>query len=153
VELSPEARRAATARLDVLVGSWSEEPALADAQAGQAVFEWALDGMYLLMRSEVPMPEFPDSLSVISVNDDGETYAMHYFDSRGVVRVYKMTLVDRVWTMLRDEEDFTPLAFHQRFIGTIADTGNTITGAWESSDDGTTWSNDFDLTYRRLTSG
>jgi hypothetical protein len=28
---------------------------------------------------------------------------------RGVARVYRMTLDDNVWTLLRDEADFSPL--------------------------------------------
>jgi len=52
---------------------------------------------------------------------------------------------------VRDEADFTPLEFCQRFTGTITDDGRTIAGTWETShDDGATWQRDFDLTYRKL---
>ena len=62
-----------------------------------------------------------------------------------------MTLREGVWTLLRDRPDFTPLAFAQRFTGTFGADGRTITGRWETSDDGgATWAHDFDLTYRKI---
>ena len=62
-------------------------------------------------RSEVPdVPEAPDGIAIVGVDRDGEAYTQHYFDSRGVARVYAMTFRDGVWTLLRDAPDFTPLA-------------------------------------------
>jgi CBS domain-containing protein len=34
----------------------------------------------------------------------------------------------------------------------LSEDGNTISGAWEKSDDGSTWEHDFDLTYTRVAS-
>ena len=65
-------------------------------------------------------------------------YLQHYFDSRGVARVYRMTLADNVWTLLRNEADFSPLDFGQRHIGNISGDGQTITGRWEICHDGMT---------------
>jgi len=42
------------------------------------------------------------------------------------------------------------LDFSQRYTGTFTDNGNTIRGAWETSDDGVNWSKDFDLTHVRV---
>src|SRR6266540_2489456 len=81
-------------------------------------------------------PYFPDSVAVIAVTPDGTGYTQHYFDSRGVVRTYAMTLDQHTWTLLRDRPDFTPLHFAQRFTATFTTDGNTITATWESSDDG-----------------
>jgi hypothetical protein len=47
-------------------------------------------------------------------------------DSRGLVRLYAMSLADGVWTLTRESPDFTPLAFRQRFTGTFSDDGNVI---------------------------
>src|SRR5690348_16055459 len=79
----------------------------------------------------------------------GGAYTQHYFDSRGVVRLYAMTLAGGVWTLTRESPDFTPLDFRQRFTGTFSADGNTIDGAWESGRDGGGWEHDFALTYRR----
>jgi hypothetical protein len=41
---------------------------------------------FLIQRWEVDHPDAPDGLAVIGAADDG--YVQHYFDSRGVARVY-----------------------------------------------------------------
>ena len=40
--------------------------------------------------------------------------------------------------------------FSQRFAATLSDDGNTITGQWEIAEDGTNYTTDFDLIYRRV---
>lgn len=87
---------------------------------------------------------------VIGVDPGGEGYRQHYFDSRGVTRVYRMTFTDGRWELLRDSPDFSPLNFHQRFIGSFSDDGGTIAGRWEGRNEGSDWQLDFDLTYSRL---
>jgi hypothetical protein len=77
-------------------------------------------------------------------------YRQHYFDARGVVRLYEMTFDGREWTLLRRTPDFAPLDFAQRFTGTFSEDGDTIAGRWETSPDGTEWQPDFELTYRRI---
>ncbi len=150
----PDARAAALAELDVLAGAWSMEAKFPGTPptgpAGRTTFEWDLGRQFLVERSAVPHPDAPDSLAVIALDDDGEGFTQHYFDSRGVVRVYAMTLADGVWTLRRETPDFTPRRFSQRFRGTFADDGATIRGAWEISDDGSSWRKDFDLTFRRI---
>ena len=101
-------------RLSPLVGEWSVETSLGAARA-TTTFEWALDGTFLLQRSQIDIREAPDGLCVIA--PDGDDFRQHYFDSRGVVRLYAMTFDGRVWTLRREEPDFTPLNFAQRFIG------------------------------------
>ncbi len=61
-----------------------------------------------------------------------------------------MTLADNVWRLWRDEEDFSPLDFRQRYTGAVSDDGRTITGAWEICHDGETWEHDFDLSYSKI---
>ena len=148
-------RLARLRRLEPLVGEWRIEvsafsipPELADA--ARTSFEWVLGGAFLLQRSATPIPEAPDGLSVISPNDDGDGYTQHYFDSRGVVRLYAMTFDGRNWTLERHEPDFSPLPFHQRYRGTVTADGNAVEGRWESSSDGRAWELDFELAYRRV---
>jgi len=153
-------RSEALACLDAFIGDWvlearfpATQPApSAGRQEGPQVrsrFEWALDRQFLLQHTEVPIPEAPDSLTIVSVNPETGAYIQHYYDSRGVVRLYAMTLADGVWTLTRESADFTPLDFRQRFTGTFSQDGNTITGAWEKGLDGTSWEHDFTLIYRR----
>ena len=115
------------------------------------MFEWALDGRFLVQRTEISIPEAPNSISIIGADPRGDAYAQHYFDSRGVIRVYAMTFEDGVWTLLRDSPDFSDLSFWQRYTGTFSEDGATIDGHWEMShDEGATWEKDFDLVYRRV---
>jgi hypothetical protein len=152
-----ETRADALARLDVFVGDWSLEarfPGQEQAPSGvlaRSWFEWALDGQFLLQHSEVPVPAAPDSLAIVAADPRTGGYTQHYFDSRGVVRLYAMTFTDGVWTLIREAPDFSPLDFRQRFTGTFSADGNTITGAWEktAAAGGGEWEHDFALTYRR----
>jgi hypothetical protein len=145
-------RADALARLDIFTGEWVMEARFPGGGGGVArsTFEWALGRQFLLQRTEVPVPEAPDSLTIVSADPQTGAYTQHYYDSRGVVRLYAMTLADGVWTLTRESPDFTPLHFRQRFTGTFSPDGNTISGAWESGRaDGGAWEHDFALTYRR----
>lgn len=155
-----EHRSQALARLDVFVGEWAVEarfpagqPAPAngteEGPGARSWFEWVLDGQFLVQRTEVPVPEAPDSLAIVSADPETGAYIQHYYDSRGVARLYAMSLADGVWTLTRESPDFTPLAFWQRFTATVSDDQNTISGAWEKAVGGAGWEPDFALTYRR----
>ncbi len=113
-------------------------------------FEWTLDGAFLLQRASVPVPEAPDLLAVVGPAADGDGYTQHYFDSRGIARVYAMTFDGREWTLERHAPDFSPLPFHQRWRATLTADGDTIDGRWETSPDGRDWELDFELAYRRV---
>jgi hypothetical protein len=138
----------AVARLQPFVGEWRVETSLGDVPA-RAVFEWALDGAFLVQRTEIDLPEAPDSLSVITADPSTGGYRQHYFDSRGVVRLYAMTFDGRTWTLTREAADFSPLHFAQRYTGTFSDDGARIDGRWEIKHPGQDWTADFDLDYVR----
>src|SRR3954454_434899 len=111
--MEAEARASALRALDPLAGTWRLEASLAPGVGGTASFEWTLGRTFLVCRTSIPVGGAPASLSVIALRDDGEGFTMHYFDSRGVVRLYAMTIGDRSWTVLRRETGFRTLAFHQ----------------------------------------
>jgi hypothetical protein len=117
---------------------------------GSTVFEWTLDGKFVTQRGALDHPDAPDVFALISLNATDDGFTQHYFDSRGVVRVYDMTLTKNVWRLGREDPDFTPLDFAQRFSGLIGDDGLTIDGAWEIRQDNVTWINDFVVTYRKV---
>ena len=141
-------------RLEAFIGEWSIEASFPDAAptgaVGRIVFEWMPGGQFLVQRWEVSHPDAPDGLAIIGLDRDGEAFTQHYFDSRGVARVYAMTFGDCVWTLSRTSPDFSPLNFSQRFTGTFGDGGKTIQGRWETSDDGSSWEHDFDLIYAKI---
>ena len=141
-------------RLEVLIGEWSMEVSLPGAPPGdigaRLSFEWMPGRQFVVQRWQVPVPEAPDGLAILGFNEPRDTFLQHYFDSRGVARVYEMSFGDGEWKLWRDAEDFSPLDFSQRYTGRFTDDGQTIEGAWEIAHDGTTWEHDFDLTYRKL---
>jgi hypothetical protein len=143
-------RNPALERLDALVGEWTMEagfpggpPWPGDARVS---FEWLEGGMFLIQRWTVEMPEAPDGIAIIGAGAEPETFSQHYFDSRGVHRVYDMTLGDGVWKLWRDAPD----PFPQRFTGSFSDDGETIAGRWEKATDGSRWDTDFETTYRKV---
>ena len=113
---------------------------------GRVSFEWLDGGKFLIQRWSVDVPEAPDGIAIIGAGDEPGSFRQHYFDSRGVRRVYEMSLLDGVWKLWRDAPD----PFPQRYIGTFSDDGKTISGGWEKAADGSHWETDFDLTYRRV---
>jgi hypothetical protein len=140
-------------RLAPFVGEWTIEGSFRNlgptGVTGRVVFEWMLDRQFLMQRGEVPHPDAPDNVAVMGFDPGTGAYTHHYFDSRGIARLYSMTFDDGVWKLLRDSPDFSPLNFSQRFTGTFSDDGNTIEGPWEIAHDHATWELDFDLIYTR----
>ena len=158
MSIGNDPRSAALERLNVFIGCWRVEALFphapdkvetSDDERASAVFEWALDGQFLIQRTTPPQPA-PESFAIISVDADGKRYSQHYFDSRGVVRMYAMAFDDGVWTLLRDRPDFSPLDFSQRFTGTFSEDGAQIVGQWELCRDAEHWEHDFDLTYTKV---
>jgi hypothetical protein len=142
-----------TEHLAPFVGDWTMEvdfPRI-DVAGVRATtsFRPLFGGRYLEQRAEIDLPEAPDFVAVIAPGADGEGWTQHYFDSRGVVRLYAMTFDGREWTLRREQEDFSPLPFAQRYTGRFDDDGGAIRGRWETSRDGGPWELDFELTYLR----
>jgi hypothetical protein len=119
---------------------------------GVTTFEWLLGDRYVLQRAEVGHPQAPDVVAVIAPGGDG-SFLQHYYDGRGVERLYDMAFDGRTWVLERRHADFTALEFAQRFEGELSGDGGTITGRWLTSQDGAPWALDFALTYRRVSPG
>jgi hypothetical protein len=148
--MEQSARNPALDRLDALIGKWTMEagPPGGPLWPGEArvTFEWLEGRTFVIERWSVDLPEAPNGIAVIGADDEPETFRQHYFDSRGVHRVYEMTLADGVWKLWRD----APNPFPQRFSGTFSDDGQTISGRWEKAEEGAGWETDFDLVYRKV---
>jgi hypothetical protein len=145
-------------QLEALVGEWTTEivhPSVRPTPIrGRSRFERLRKsnndtGGFLVRYDEVEHPDFPNGVTLIGVDASPDTafdtFTYHYFDSRGVERVYQMSLHDGVWKIWRDALDFS-----QRFTGTFSADGNTITFRLEKSSDGVHWEHDFDLTLTKV---
>jgi hypothetical protein len=97
----------------------------------------------------------PDSISIIGGAAAGKPQPMHYFDERGVERLYVTSIEGSTWTISRAPgEDWNGPAgpgFNQRFIGELSPDGERIDGRWERGmgDAGDQWELDFPLNYVR----
>lgn len=140
-----DASRASLEDLRALVGEWTTEmthPAYPSTVVhGHSAFELLEGEKFLIVRAHSDHPDFPDSISVIG---DTDGLRMHYFDSRGVHRVYEASMTADALEFARDAP-----GFDQRFTGRFEDDGETISGLWKLSQDNTTWEDDLQITYRR----
>jgi hypothetical protein len=133
----------------ILVGTWSIDASHAmlagDEICGEMMFEW-LDGHRLLIqRSHYDHVDIPDAIAVFGVIDG--QLSMHYYDSRGVHRIFALSFIDGT---LRYARNAPAPDFSQRMTFTLSGDGNTITGQGELSRDGTNWQEDLAITYRRV---
>jgi hypothetical protein len=146
-----------------LVGTWTTDathPAYPGVVVqGTAVIEWLEGERFLIHRARTDHPDFPDSISIVGITErdrvdnppgndaaatTGSRLCMHYFDSRGVFRVYDVSIDDEAWRLWRDAPGFS-----QRFTGSFADGGDTIAGRWQLCRDDIHWDDDLQITYRR----
>jgi hypothetical protein len=136
------------AAFDAVVGEWTTEathPLLpAAAIRGRTTFEWLAGERFLVQRSSHDHPDVPDAISVIGFMDGEEEMTAHYFDSRGVFRIYRIAMQDDTLRMWRD----TP-GFSQRMEAKLSDGGTTLVGTGQLSRDDKTWEDDLAITYTR----
>jgi hypothetical protein len=130
-----------------LVGTWATEathPMLPGTVVnGQASFEWLEDQRFLIQRAHYDHSEIPDAIAVTGIIDGKPS--MHYFDPRGVHRVFAVDFTADTWRFWNDAPGFS-----QRFTATFND-DDVINGQAElSTDDGITWEPDLTITYRRV---
>lgn len=141
--------------LEPFIGEWAmaatfpNAPTLEDPSA-RTTFEWMPGRRFLIQRFQAPDPA-PDGIAIIGFDAGRDTLLQHYFDSRGVARVYAMTFADGIWTLTRTKPDFSPLDFSQRYTGRFSEDQTAISGSWEISHDGSTWEHDFELNYAKVT--
>ncbi len=153
---APSAPSAAIAALAPLIGTWRMDAVFPDGRQGPAgdsgartTFGWGPGERFVIQRWQVPHPSAPDGIAIIAPDAAGH-WQQHYFDSRGVVRIYTMRFDDRVWTMERTAPDFSPLDFAQRWEAELSPGGETIRGRWSTGAADGAWRHDFALTYTRL---
>lgn len=167
---SPTSPDPALKRLGRLVGSWTTEathPALPGVVVrGSAEVEWLEGARFLIQRTRCEHPDFPDAISIIGVMERDRVdpaaapvasaaaatvttpseprLCLHYFDSRGVFRVFEAGADETSWRLWRDSPGFS-----QRFTAKFADDGDTIVGHWQLCRDDVNYEDDLQITFRR----
>jgi hypothetical protein len=132
----------AISALDRLLGTWEftmHHAAMSEPVTGRQRYERVLDGAFVLQRWTYDHPDFPDAIALLS--DD----RYHYFDVRGITRVFDLDVDDAGWSLSRLDADFSQRTT-ARYRGPD---GMEATGE-ASRDCGATWQPDFTMTLRRV---
>ena len=88
--------------------------------------------------------EIPDAITIIGVTDG--QLSMHYFDSRGVYRVYAASLDQATWRTCVTRLNRLLAALHRH----LRRRRQHDHGSRSVSQDGKTWEDDLDLNYQRV---
>jgi hypothetical protein len=139
-----------------LAGTWTTEathPGLPGTVIyGSSEIEWLEGERFLICRTRYDHLDIPDGISIIG---DTDGLHMHYFDTRGVHRIYDVKVTDEGWEMAMDRD--SPASsfaspderFSQRMNFTFEDDDRTMTGKGRLSYDNVTWVDDLEITYSR----
>ena len=140
-----------------LVGRWTTEATHRGLPGaiirGSSEIEWLEGERFLIYRSSYDHPDIPDSISIIG---DTDGLRMHYFDTRGVHRIFKVTVTGEEWEMTMDRHSSagsfaSPDApFSQRITYTFEDEDRTMSGKAMLSHDNVKWDDDLEITCRRM---
>jgi hypothetical protein len=132
---------------ETLVGEWrttGTHPYFPDVELhGRVSFAWIEGGAFLMMRSEIDHPKFPDGVAIFGSDDQAQTYYMLYFDERGVSRKQDVSIREGQLKWWRDDPHFS-----QRYIMDLSQ--DRLVSSGEMSRDGGEWEKDLSLTYERV---
>ena len=149
--IGPEAQRSnpALEPLAPFIGEWrttGTHPLVPGTTFhGRTSCEWAENGAFMLMRSEIDEPEVPSAVAFIGSDDAVGTFTMIYFDERDTSRTYIVEATDGEVRWHRDAAGFA-----QRMVLTIAADGTRFDARGTMSHDGGAWEDDLQLTYERI---
>ena len=128
--------------LDRLIGTWKftmHHVAVSEPVTGRQRYERVLDGAFIRLDWTYDHPDFPDAMALVS--DE----RWHYFDVRGVVRVFDLEIDDAGWTMVRLNEEFS-----QRQTVRFSGPDHMDSNGEASHNSGATWQPDFTMTCQRI---
>jgi hypothetical protein len=149
----PSARAESLDHFEALIGVWEMEASFRAGyfapgsppvtnRGGLTTFEWLEGKHFVVQRFVNEHPAAPSGIAIIGAGHEPERLQQHYYDSRGVSRVYGTSLEGGIWRLWRETT-----GFWQRYTGLISEDLERIEGRWEGSRDGRDWTHDFDLTY------
>jgi hypothetical protein len=132
--------------LQFLVGEWQTagtHPMVPEETLlGRASFSWHEGGAFLIMRSQVDHPQFPDGVAIIGSDGASGKLAMIYFDERGVSRILAVTLGERSITWRHEDPEFAQSL-------TIAAEGDRLVSTGRMAKAGGEWENDLSQVFTR----
>ena len=127
--------------LDRLLGSWQatmHHSQMSEPVLGRLRYERVLDGAFVALDWVYEHPDFPDASAML---DDTH---FHYFDVRGVIRVFDFEIDDTGWRMTWIAPGFSQRSTAQF----LSDDAIAVEGE-RSTDEGATWEHDFRMDLQR----
>jgi hypothetical protein len=132
--------------LSFLIGEWRTEgthPMVSGkALIGRTSFQWHEGGAFLLMRSEIDSPEFPNGIAMIGSDDIGACSQL-YFDERGVSRIFEVTMGENCVSWRRDDPKISQTNRITR------EEGDRLRSVGRISEDGGPWGDDLSQMFTR----
>ncbi|HEY0130811.1 MAG TPA: hypothetical protein VGB57_05350 [Allosphingosinicella sp.] len=132
--------------LEFLIGEWrttGTHPLVpGETLCGRTVFAPHEGGAFLIMRSQVDHPQFPDGVAIIGSDGACGDLTMIYFDEREVSRILDVTAADRSVTWRHDDAEFAQSL-------TIAADGDRLVSKGRMSKKGGAWEDDLSQVYTR----
>jgi len=132
--------------LEFLVGEWRTDgthPMVpGETLHGRTSFAWHEGGAFLIMRSQVDWPKFPDGVAIIGSDGASGKLTMIYFDERQVSRLLDVTVGDRSVTWRHDDPEFTQSL-------TISAEGEGLVSKGRMSRKGGEWEDDLSQVFTR----
>ena len=118
-----DARETALRSLDRLVGSWRTE----GDSSGTVRYEWMVGGAFLVQHVDLVGVdgERTRGIEYIGWDSESRTLRSHYFAATGEILEYTYDLTDDMLTIWFGGTD-SPA----KYVGTFAETGTRMTGAW-----------------------
>jgi len=119
---------------------------------GSNEIAWVTGERFVIHQTTYDHPDIQDGISIIG---DTDGLHVHYFDTRGVHRIYDVKVTDDGWEIAMDRD--SPASsfaspderFSQRMKFTFEGDDRTMTGEGKLSHDDVNWEEDLQITYRR----
>ena len=132
--------------LAFLIGEWATtgtHPMVPDQTLrGRTSFAWHEGGAFLIMRSEVDEPRFPDGVAIIGSDGSGRLM-MSYVDERGVSRLLEVTASKESVTWRHDDPEFA------QSVTITARGSDELVSEGRMSEKGGPWSDDLSQRFER----
>ena len=134
-------------QLEFLIGEWQttgSHPMVPGKELhGRTSLAWHQGGAFLIMRSQVDEPKFPDGVAIIGSDDAAGTFAMIYFDERGTSRIMDVLVNEGTVTWRHDDATFAQCL-------TITADSDRLVSRGRMSRDGGPWEDDLSQTFIRI---
>lgn len=134
--------------LQFLIGEWrtrgTHPQVPGTSLCGRTAFSWLEGGAFLIMRTEIDEPQFPDGVAIIGSDDVAATLVMIYFDERGTSRIFDVIVGDQTVSWCRENPEFS------QSTSITAKNDDRLVSKGRMSKKGGPWMDDLSQDFTRL---